>query len=416
MEEWKEYKLGEIFDFNNGLSKGGKFFGHGYDFVSFKTVFKNHFLPNTLDDLVESSKKEREKFSVKEGDVFLTRTSETQNELAYSCVALKDYPNATYNGFTKRLRPNGKIKIDSIFSAYFFRSAIFRNQVTSMSNMVTRASLSNEMLDRMSIKIPSYDLQKTIGKILFSFDAKIQLNKRINDNLEQQAQALFKAWFVDFEPFRGGKFVDSELGMIPEGWNIQPISSIFNFQEGPGIRNWQYVNNGTKFINIRCINNDIINIQDANMISDEEAQGKYAHFMLKENDIVISCSGTLGRKALVLKEYLPLCLNTSVIRFTPRINRQLGFLYGYLGSSLFLNKQIELASGSVQANFGPIHLKGMSIAIPDNNVLNQFSDIVNSIIQKKKNIISESLRLTNLRDSILPKLMSGKIKIDKLNS
>lgn len=416
MEEWKEYKLGEIFDFNNGLSKRGKFFGHGYDFVSFKTVFKNHFLPNTLDDLVESSKKEREKFSVKEGDVFLTRTSETQNELAYSCVALKDYPNATYNGFTKRLRPNGKIKIDSIFSAYFFRSAIFRNQVTSMSNMVTRASLSNEMLDRMSIKIPSYDLQKTIGKILFSFDAKIQLNKRINDNLEQQAQALFKSWFVDFEPFRGGKFVDSELGMIPEGWNIQSISSIFNFQEGPGIRNWQYVNNGTKFINIRCINNDIINIQNANMISDEEAQGKYAHFMLKENDIVISCSGTLGRKALVLKEYLPLCLNTSVIRFTPRINRQLGFLYGYLGSSLFLNKQIELASGSVQANFGPIHLKGMSIAIPDNNVLNQFSDIVNSIIQKKKNIISESLRLTNLRDSILPKLMSGKIKIDKLNS
>ena len=241
-------------------------------------------------------------------------------------------------------------------------------------------------------------------------------NRQINDNLEQQAQALFKAWFVDFEPFRGGKFVDSELGMIPEGWNIQPISSIFNFQEGPGIRNWQYVNNGTKFINIRCINNDIINIQDANMISDEEAQGKYAHFMLKENDIVISCSGTLGRKALVLKEYLPLCLNTSVIRFTPRINRQLGFLYGYIGSSLFLNKQIELASGSVQANFGPIHLKGMSIAIPDNNVLNQFSDIVNSIIQKKKNIISESLRLTNLRDSILPKLMSGKIKIDKLNS
>ena len=63
-------------------------------------------------------------------------------------------------------------------------------------------------------------------------------NRQINDNLEQQTQALFKSWFVDFEPFRGGKFVDSELGMIPEGWNIQPISSIFNFQEGPGIRNW----------------------------------------------------------------------------------------------------------------------------------------------------------------------------------
>ena len=299
---------------------------------------------------------------------------------------------------------------------YYLTSPHGKQQLSKLRSGSSQPYISLGALRNLDIPVPNENTMSDIVSVLSSLDSKIELNRRINDNLEQQTQALFKSWFVDFEPFRGGKFVDSELGMIPEGWNIQPISSIFNFQEGPGIRNWQYVNNGTKFINIRCINNDIINIQNANMISDEEAQGKYAHFMLKENDIVISCSGTLGRKALVLKEYLPLCLNTSVIRFTPRINRQLGFLYGYLGSSLFLNKQIELASGSVQANFGPIHLKGMSIAIPDNNVLNQFSDIVNSIIQKKKNIISESLRLTNLRDSILPKLMSGKIKIDKLNS
>ena len=307
------------------------------------------------------------------------------------------------------------LTIDSNMADYrFVYYALYNDYayLASLANGGAQQNLNAQQIKEFEIPFPSLEEQKRIADILSSLDSKIALNCRINDNLEQQAQSLFKSWFVDFEPFRGGKFVDSELGMIPEGWNIQPISNIFNFQEGPGIRNWQYVNNGTKFINIRCINNDIINIQNANMISDEEAQGKYAHFMLKENDIVISCSGTLGRKALVLKEYLPLCLNTSVIRFTPRIKRQLGFLYGYLSSSLFLNKQIELASGSVQANFGPLHLKGMSIAIPDNNVLNQFSDIVNSIIQKKKNIISESLRLTNLRDSILPKLMSGEIKIN----
>ena len=321
-------------------------------------------------------------------------------------------PTVTNQQFNSII-PNKNFNADFVYYLMTLvgRELNYLSKTSTAVPIINKSSFSN-----YEVEVPNLETQEKIASILSSLDSKIELNRRINDNLEQQTQALFKSWFVDFEPFRGGKFVDSELGMIPEGWNIQPISSIFNFQEGPGIRNWQYVNNGTKFINIRCINNDIINIQNANMISDEEAQGKYAHFMLKENDIVISCSGTLGRKALVLKEYLPLCLNTSVIRFTPRINRQLGFLYGYLGSSLFLNKQIELASGSVQANFGPIHLKGMSIAIPDNNVLNQFSDIVNSIIQKKKNIISESLRLTNLRDSILPKLMSGKIKIDKLNS
>ena len=84
----------------------------------------------------------------------------------------------------------------------------------------------------MSIKIPSYDLQKTIGKILFSFDAKIQLNKRINDNLEQQAQALFKSWFVDFEPFKDGKFVESELGMIPEGCRVGKAEDFYNINIG----------------------------------------------------------------------------------------------------------------------------------------------------------------------------------------
>lgn len=327
-------------------------------------------------------------------------------------VVMTIEPTVTNQQFNSII-PNKNFNADFVYYLMTLvgRELNYLSKTSTAVPIINKSSFSN-----YEVEVPDLETQEKIASILSSLDSKIELNRRINDNLEQQAQALFKSWFVDFEPFRGGKFVDSELGMIPEGWNIQPISSIFNFQEGPGIRNWQYVNNGTKFINIRCINNDIINIQNANMISDEEAQGKYAHFMLKENDIVISCSGTLGRKALVLKEYLPLCLNTSVIRFTPRINRQLGFLYGYLGSSLFLNKQIELASGSVQANFGPIHLKGMSIAIPDNNVLNQFSDIVNSIIQKKKNIISESLRLTNLRDSILPKLMSGKIKIDKLNS
>ena len=414
MEEWKKYKLGEITSkIGSGATpKGGRdsYLGGNIALIRSQNVLDFSFSKLGLAYINEVQAEKLSNVEVYEKDVLLNITGDS---VARVCIVPNNVLPARVNQHVAIIRGNDKV--DYRYLLYYLQ--YIKPQLLSLSQGgATRNALTKKMIEELEVKMPSKGIQKEIVSILYALDSKIELNRRINDNLEQQAQALFKAWFVDFEPFRGGKFVDSELGMIPEGWNIQSISSIFNFQEGPGIRNWQYVNNGTKFINIRCINNDIINIQNANMISDEEAQGKYAHFMLKENDIVISCSGTLGRKALVLKEYLPLCLNTSVIRFTPRINRQLGFLYGYLGSSLFLNKQIELASGSVQANFGPIHLKGMSIAIPDNNVLNQFSDIVNSIIQKKKNIISESLRLTNLRDSILPKLMSGKIKIDKLNS
>ena len=106
------------------------------------------------------------------------------------------------------------------------------------------------------------------------------------------------------------------------------LNEFVNFQEGPGIRNWQFVEkNGIPFINIRCIQNNDIVINGTNQISIDEAKGKYKHFMLNENDIVVSTSGTLGKNAIVRKEHLPLCLNTSIIRFTPKNIRIRLFLY-----------------------------------------------------------------------------------------
>lgn len=103
--KWKKESLTEHYDIRSGLSKPAKDFGSGFPFLSFKNVFYNYFTPTELTELVQSSDKERLGCSVKRGDVFLTRTSETMNELGMSCVALKDYENATFNGFCKRLRP-----------------------------------------------------------------------------------------------------------------------------------------------------------------------------------------------------------------------------------------------------------------------------------------------------------------------
>ena len=145
MSEWKIVKLGELYTVHNGLSKGKQYFGSGYPFLTFSTVFNNYFLPDELDSLVQSSDKERIACSIEKGDVFITRTSETMDELGLSSVALKDYPNATYNGFTKRLRPITN-DVEPKYIGYYLRSPKFRGKFMAFSSMTTRASLANEDL------------------------------------------------------------------------------------------------------------------------------------------------------------------------------------------------------------------------------------------------------------------------------
>ncbi len=166
------------------------------------------------------------------------------------------------------------------------------------------------------LALPSLDVQRDIADNLSALDDRITLLRETNATLEAIAQALFKSWFVDFDPAHDknagrvpegidestaalfpNNFEDSELGLLPKGWRVEPLTEVFDFKEGPGIRNWQYTNSdeGTKFINIRCIQDGDSSLATANRITDEEANGKYAHFHLQERDLVVSTSGTLGR-------------------------------------------------------------------------------------------------------------------------
>ena len=151
----------------------------------------------------------------------------------------------------------------------------------------------------------------------------------------------------------------------------------------------------------------------ANRISNEEANGKYAHFHLKELDIVVSTSGTLGRSAVVRNSHLPLVLNTSVIRFRPVDGKTtFGFLYGYLNSRIFLDELETSASGSVQKNFGPMHLRRMRIMCPPFNFLRVHSAMAYRLHQQLINKRMENDTLIAQRDALLRKLMSGEVRIE----
>ncbi|HFU4484465.1 TPA: restriction endonuclease subunit S [Streptococcus suis] len=306
---------------------------------------------------------------------------------------------------------------DIRYIKYFLNKSDLSGYITGSA----QPKLNKANLNSIRVVLPPFEEQKAIAHILSTLDEKIEVNNQINKTLENMAQAIFKQWFVDFEfpnedgePYKssGGEMVESELGMIPKGWEVKPFEDAFYFQEGPGIRNWQYVENGTKFINIRCIRDNDLYLETANMISFEEAEGKYKHFMIDSGDIVMSTSGTLGRNAIVREEHLPLCLNTSVIRFKPLHGQEhYSYMYAYLTSNEFLNHLTTKASGSVQKNFGPMHLRQIKLLYPNVSIIKLLNAIISPIIKSSLHTKKENDKLKKLRDTLLPKLISGEIRV-----
>jgi len=243
----------------------------------------------------------------------------------------------------------------------YYLANVLRSKADDILALADEAShgtgrLQTAALSELKVPIPPLAEQKAIAHVLGTLDDKIELNRRMNETLEAIARAIFKSWFVDFDPVRAkaegrdpglpkhiadlfpDSFKDSELREIPLTWHIVDLPDCIDFLEGPGLRNWQYRDHGMKFLNIRCIVNGDLDIAKANAISLEEFEKSYSHFALKEDDIVISTSGTLGRLAIVRSDHLPLMLNTSIIRMRGRACFSLEYIWNFLQSVHFLDE------------------------------------------------------------------------------
>lgn len=162
---WNIKRLRYIGKCQNGISKGGEFFGSGYPFVSYGDVYNNLVLPETVSGLIESTPEEQENYSVKSGDIFFTRASETIEEVGFTSVCLKTIENATFAGFVIRVRPFTDELIPD-YSKYYFSSDAHRRFFVKEMNLVTRASLSQDLLKRLPVLIPSKEDQKEIADYL----------------------------------------------------------------------------------------------------------------------------------------------------------------------------------------------------------------------------------------------------------
>ena len=389
MSEWKKVKLGELYEVHNGLSKGRQFFGSGYPFLTFSTVFNNYFLPKELDSLVQSSEKEREACSIRKGDVFITRTSETMDELGMSSVALRDYPNATYNGFTKRLRPITDNVIPE-YIGYYLRSPKFRGKFMAFSTMTTRASLANADLLGMEVEIPSKEEQHRIATILSRYDSLIENYQKQIKLLEEAAQRLYKEWFVDlhFPGYENTKIIDG----VPEGWEKKPVDTIYSIKYGKNL--------STKLIS----ENGKFPVYGANGVI-----GYYDKANCNEQVVLITSRGNGSGDVLMTYHKDAFITNNSFI-VSPIEDYsycQLPFTYQFLKNANF--RAVRTGAAQPQLTNQSIHT--VDVVLPSKDVIIDYCD--KAFYNNKKIILlkNQIRLLTEARDRLLPKLMSDEISM-----
>jgi len=397
----------------SGISSAKEQAGHGSPFLSFSVVFNNYFVPDLLSDLMDTSEKEKETYSIKSGDIFLTRTSEVVDELAMSCVAVKDYPNATFSGFLKRLRPTQDHITYPKFMAFYLRSPMFRKTMTNNAVMTLRASLNEAIFSYLELLLPAYPEQKKAGDLLYLLNQKIALNNRIKAELEAMAKTLYDYWFVQFNfPDTNGKPYKTSGGKmeynatlkreIPADWNTSTLWSIAKYTNGLAMQKYREDSDiYLPVIKIREMNNGISAETERARVDIPEAA------VIDDGDVLFSWSATLDVKIWSQGKG---ALNQHIFKVSSDSYPK-SFYYFELLNYLKHFKMIADLRKTTMGHITLDHLKQAYICLPPLFLLEKFNSKVHDIFQKRLLLEKENRNLIKFRDWLLPLLMSGQVTV-----
>ena len=293
--------------------------------------------------------------------------------------------------------------VNNVFLYYLLGSLnLNRHRIGGAQPLMTQ-----DLINRIRISLPPIKEQQKIASILSSLDSKIENNRKICANLEAQAQALFKHWFIDFAPFKDGKFVESELGMIPEGWRVGRLGDVSSFISR-GLSPKYQPGTNEMVLGQTCVRNNIVTLDNAREHNPKQNTDK----RVQKWDVLLNSTGigSLGRVGVVYFDDNNVCFDShlTVVR-----SRQESFRY-YLGRNLLSRqKEIEnMAVGSTgQTELPKKDVLVMPILIPSDCSLASFNVLIDNIGNEMYSLLQENRRLSTLRDTLLPKLMSGEIKV-----
>lgn len=421
MEEWKKYKLGEITSkIGSGATpKGGRdsYLGGNIALIRSQNVLDFSFSKLGLAYINEVQAEKLSNVEVYEKDVLLNITGDS---VARVCIVPNNVLPARVNQHVAIIRGNDKV--DYRYLLYYLQ--YIKPQLLSLSQGgATRNALTKKMIEELEVKMPSKGIQKEIVSILYALDSKIELNRRINDNLEQQAQALFKAWFVDFEPFRDGEFVNSVLGSTPKELPITYIENIpHNIESGKRPKG------GATLIGVPSIGAENIkglgyyDYSKTKYIPEEYAQtikkGKINGYEL----LIYKDGGKPGYfipNFTIFGEGFPfneMYINEHVFLLDLMDCGYNVFAYFYMQTPYIMNQLNSIGGKAAIPGINTKDVECLPIYSNESPYVKKFGEIVLPFI---KTILSNSLenaKQAKVRDTLLPKLMSGELKINEIET
>lgn len=394
----KTYRLGDIVLFNptERLAKG----------TLAKKVPMEYLQPFTraISDYETAEYSGGSKF--RNGDTLMARITPCLENGKTTYVSILDDGEVGFGSTEYIVFRNIEGVTDSKFVYYFVTSPWFREiAIKSMVGSSGRQRVQQSVLENLEVTLPPLEEQRRIAGILGSLDDKIELNRRINANLEAQAQALFRSWFVDFEPFRDGPFVDSELGKIPQGWKVETLSNLATV-----------IKKGITPSNSETYSHYSIPAYDDAHFPEKQSgetikSGKY---IVYNNSILLSKLNPRIKRLWFIKtaEENAIC-STEFIPIQTKDTELISFVFYLIDSDIFYQQALSLVNGATGSH-QRFHAEDI-MQIPfawNKDAAIDFAQKANYILQKIEDNIRENQTLSALRDTMLPKLMAGEINVE----
>lgn len=397
--EWKEVTLGELGTIVGGATpstKNPSFYDGNIPWLTPKdlSVNSNMYILRGERNITEAGFKSCSCKMLPKGSVLFS----SRAPIGYVAIAANDM--CTNQGF-KSVIPNEET--DSEFLYYLLKYN--KDYIASQGSGTTFAEVSGKTMKDIEVVVPKEkEDQHRIASILSSLDRKIELNNKINADLEEMAQAIFKNWFVDFEPFKDGKFVDSELGMIPEGWKVGRLTEIASYMNGLAMQKFPPENDEDSL--------PVLKIKELGQgfcgpDSDRCSCNIKDECKVHNGDVIFSWSGTLLVDVWCGGD----CgLNQHLFKVTSKEYPKWFYYYWtkhHLQEFIHIAKDKAVTMGHIKRG----HLEEAMVAIPDNDSMEKAHELFEPILSKMISLRLENSRLSLLRDTLLPRLMSGELEV-----